>query len=499
MAVVVEPVVTEEKLRELLAEASEQRALDYKEALDLSERRDLVDIAKDVAAMQAEPSGGYLVIGADDHGTPTGRLSEDQTRGFDEATLRPKLRKYIQTLTIHTAAHCLDGKWLVLLYVAPSADGCCVFQVEGTYQDGKKQVTVFRAGDVFVRHGTSSERWKQSDVVGVWQRAIASRKETWRRELRQELEAQGAIGEAAQHVRQRSVSALTWQLDQEVFDAAVLEYLRAEDDIPLRQFLLSAPAQARELLTTMPEDLPTLLNRVASFTALSLVHERTQWVTKGTDSLLSIYNLGNELPGSAQESLTGPRLWLSVLERVYGLGGLAVRLQDWPAVRMLADRRGTDQGFDWFGSWLRHGLTTASRAGLLASGASHSSGLIAAAHNTVREVPALHPDASPDDDAVLNSLCQFDALGALVVMGAAGRAATRDFYTNFARYMTQRTEPALVAVTSDAGMRQTLFDGSPQLLEESLKLLVRMADEEGFRFNGWTGVSDPHLQELVYD
>lgn len=90
VTVVVEPVVTEEKLRELLAEGAEQRALDYKEELNLSERRDLVDIAKDVAAMQAEPSGGYLVIGADDHGNPTARLSEDQTRGFDEATLRPK-------------------------------------------------------------------------------------------------------------------------------------------------------------------------------------------------------------------------------------------------------------------------------------------------------------------------------------------------------------------------------------------------------------------------
>lgn len=499
MAVVVEPVVTEEKLRELLAEGAEQTVLDYKEVLNLSERRDLIEIAKDVAAMQAELSGGYLVIGADDHGNPTGRLSEDQIRGFDEATLRPKLQRYIPTLTIHTAAHCLDGKWLVLLYVAPSADGCCVFQVEGTYQDGKRQVTIFRAGDVFVRHGTSSERWKQSDVVGVWQRAIASRKESWRGELRQELEAQGAIGAAAQHVQQRSVSAFTWQLDQTVFEAAVLEYLRAEDDIPLRQFLLSAPAHAREIVTTKPEDLPTLLNRVTSFTALSLVHERTQWVNKGVGSLLAIYNIGNDLPEPALGFLTGPRLWVSVLERVYGLGGLAVRLQDWPAVRILADRRGTNPGFEWFGSWLRHGLTTASRAGLLASGASHSSGLIAAAHNAVRQVPALHPDSSPDDDAVLNSLCQFDALGALVVMGATGKAAARNFYTNFARYMTQRTEPALVAITRDAGMRQRLFDGSPELLKESLKLLVDMADNEGFPYNGWTGISDPHLQEILHN
>lgn len=493
--------MTAEKLREVLAEASEQQALDYKETLDLSERRDVVEIAKDVAAMQAERDGGYIVIGADDHGSATGLLTEDQARLFDEATLRPKLQKYIPVLTVHSARHCLDGNWLVLVYVAPSPDGCCVFQVEGAYQEpGKKQTTmVFRAGDVFVRHGTSSERWHQGDVALVWQRAVASRKEVWRRELRQELEAQGAAGQAAQQVRQRSVAALTWQLDQEVFDAAVLEYLRADDDIPLRQFLLTVPAQASNILQHAPGDLPTLLNRVASLTALGLTHQRTHWARKGTDALVRVYDLGNGLPESGSDALTGPQVWLAVLERVYGLGGLAVRLKDWPMVRILANRRGSDAGFDWWGSWLRHGVTTAGRAGLLESDASHSSGLIAAARNTVRDVRALHPDTPPDGEAVLNSLCQFDALGALVVMGETGKPATRNFYTNFARYDTRRTEPALIAISRDDTVRQALFDGSPELLKTSLQLLVRMAGQEGSRYVGWTGLSDPDLQELLED
>ncbi|MFF3256046.1 hypothetical protein ACFYWP_34685 [Actinacidiphila glaucinigra] len=54
------------------------------------------------------------------------------------------------------------------------------------------------------------------------QRLIAARKEAWRQELRRELEAQGAIGAAAQSVSSSATSALTWHLDQEVFDAAVL-------------------------------------------------------------------------------------------------------------------------------------------------------------------------------------------------------------------------------------------------------------------------------------
>jgi len=45
MAVVVEPVLTEEKLLVLLAEGHEQPALDYKRRLDLAETRDFVDLA----------------------------------------------------------------------------------------------------------------------------------------------------------------------------------------------------------------------------------------------------------------------------------------------------------------------------------------------------------------------------------------------------------------------------------------------------------------------
>lgn len=84
-------------------------------------------------------------------------------------------------------------------------------------------------------------------------------------------------------------------------------------------------------------------------------------------------------------------------------------------------------------------------------------------------------------------------------MGENGRVATRDFYTNFARYLTQRTEPALVAITRDGEMRQALFDGDDAHLRDSLRALVHMANKESFAYNGWEGVSDPHLQEFLDD
>lgn len=110
MAVVVEPILTEEKLRSLLAEKHEQSCLDYKRSLNLALRRDIVELVKDVAAMQSESAGGYLVVGADDRGAPAPDLTPQLARHFDEATLRPKLARYLaEPFTIRCAFHDIDG------------------------------------------------------------------------------------------------------------------------------------------------------------------------------------------------------------------------------------------------------------------------------------------------------------------------------------------------------------------------------------------------------
>src|SRR5207244_1139014 len=89
----IEPSVSFEKLGHLLAEGHESELLDFKGASDLSETRDTVEFAKDIGAMQV--LGGYIVVGADDHGNPTGGLTTEQAQFFDESRLRAKLRKYL--------------------------------------------------------------------------------------------------------------------------------------------------------------------------------------------------------------------------------------------------------------------------------------------------------------------------------------------------------------------------------------------------------------------
>lgn len=99
--VVVEPVVNREKLRELLALETEYPPLDFKSGCDLAEKRDQVELAKDVGAMSVR--GGFLVIGVDRQGRPTEELAAEPAKLFDEARLRPKLLKWLPD-TLEVAA-----------------------------------------------------------------------------------------------------------------------------------------------------------------------------------------------------------------------------------------------------------------------------------------------------------------------------------------------------------------------------------------------------------
>jgi hypothetical protein len=484
LAVIVEPVLTEEKLRELLAAGHEESGLDYKSALNLADRHDIVELAKDLGAMQAEELGGFVVIGVDNFGKLLpASMPSTQLVLFDESKLRAKMKNYLpEPFDLRTATHVVNGNSIVLIYIGPSALGWCVFATDGVYRNSKgKDEIVFRAGDVFVRHGTASERWQQPDIDRLLKRVIAARKEEWRTEITAEVFSIISRGPTAEDTPD---PAVTWQLDTESFDSLILRLLQRGDDIPLRQFLLRIPTEASRQLGE-PDDLGVLLDRLASFAAISLAYERSAWVEKATEAFVDVYDLGFDTKGFSTNVSASAKLWLSILERIYGLGGLAVRQRDWSSVRLLATGRGTGHDFDYYPNWLRHGLTMAARADLI-----DATALIAGARNAVRAVKALHPDLDPEDDRVLNSICQFDALGALVNMGQTSSLDSKNFYTNFARYDSQRTEPAFVAIVSDTAMRTALFDGDDRLLAEAIDELSKKATSEGFRFNGWDGLRD---------
>jgi len=161
--------VSEQTLIELLKEGSEATWLDYKDTLDLTQKRDLVELAKDIGAMQVD--GGYIVVGADNAGQPSKRFTLNHTRRFDEASLRQQLEKWIPgNFDLRTAIHEVEGQVYALIFTGPRRERHCVFKETGRYEgrDGKP-VEVFQKGQTYTRRGTASVLANQSDWERIWE------------------------------------------------------------------------------------------------------------------------------------------------------------------------------------------------------------------------------------------------------------------------------------------------------------------------------------------
>jgi predicted HTH transcriptional regulator len=184
--IVVEAQLTAEKVDELLARKRESAKLDYKREWDPQKNRDVLELTKDLVAM-ANTAGGYVVIGMGDGGEETG-LSEGQANRLDEATLRAQVQTFIGTpLELFLDKTVVwQSKRYAVVTVLKCPRSPVVFEKIGQYAEsgaGGKNVTVFRDGDVFVRHGSASERWSQEDVRVIYARVVEREKERWLAEV----------------------------------------------------------------------------------------------------------------------------------------------------------------------------------------------------------------------------------------------------------------------------------------------------------------------------
>lgn len=180
--IVVEAKLTVEKVEELIRRKRESAKLDYKQEWDPQRNRDVVELAKDLVSM-SNTAGGYVVIGLGDGGEEIG-LSREQVEKLDEATLRAQVESFIGTplelFLDKTVVY--DAKRYAVITVLRSPRSPLVFQKIGQYAEagpGTKPSIVFREGDVFVRHGSASEKWNQEDVRVIYGRVVGREKEKW--------------------------------------------------------------------------------------------------------------------------------------------------------------------------------------------------------------------------------------------------------------------------------------------------------------------------------
>jgi hypothetical protein len=492
--------VTRDKLLELLAVQTELSWLDYKEVYDLSGAEGQVKLARHAGAMMID--GGYIVVGADDNGVPVG-LTDQQASHYDEAKLSGKLAKYLPPgFEIRSALHEIDlgasPEKLAVVWVAPHPDGWCVFARNGEYQDKNgKQTFEFREGDVYARHGSRSEKWEQADIQRVRRRLVAREKEAWRAERAEEFRRLEAAT-SAQASATAASATYTWQLDAEAFEAATVEMLRRDDDVPVRRMLRIAQRDAKTFQDAgNDQELATLLDRVAALVALALDLQRPQFF----DFALACFSVVLEqavaeryVPGPQGTSTPVPDevVALRGAERLYAVGALAVRLRYWAAVRQLALMpMPTLQERSSSRTWHRYALTRGHQEKLFKQGSLLLfARAVAAEHQVLR--PDLPGNVVGEPDRLLTSICEFDLL-ATVISGVEAEAAnTRDLltvsYPNFALLDVRAAAQIVRRVIAPGPDRELLVgDATDEEVATVLYLTDQVAQQEAKAVFGWEG------------
>ncbi|MEV4830560.1 ATP-binding protein [Micromonospora sp. NPDC049257] len=494
--------VDEERLRLLLGLQTELPALDYKQRYDLATAgKSKFDFVKDCAAMLSRPHGGYLVVGVDDRGQPVapGLHAAD----FDSSRLRDILAKHLEgSIDVRSAVHDINDVPVALIYLARRADGLFpIIKSDFTYTEpGGAQKTALRAGDVFVRDGTSTRRWRSADLPTL----LAPYVETARREERARIDdivaavrqqyrgLEAAVGPAA---------ALTWQLGQDDFDTAIIELSRRRDQVPIRLLGFDIARDGCALLDDPGTDasgrLQDLLDRAVSALAYGIVLDDEDLVERLTRALYKIYIHGLVLDQPRND--VDATVQFTIVARVLAAIALAVRIGAWWAVRPLTLQPvGTEPDAYERTSWLRHAMVWNSRwntAPTSADGHPIPGVLIAQAREIITRVPALRRDVAAPvgafavgetpqrDDSLLDSLCQADLLWCLVAFLHGGKDGTRDFYTSFAALYEHRVQPMVHRLLTDDLVVTAVFpDSTPENLREAIAVVLRMASSEGARF-----------------
>jgi hypothetical protein len=507
--------MSDEKLSELLGRKAEFPQLDYKRRIDLGEKRDELELTKNVAAMQV--SGGYILIGVDDDGSPVEDLDDIDTRPFDEASLRPKLLKYLpEPLGLVTRTTERDGHALVAICVMPHPDGCAYIKAHGTYTDGKgDEKPVFRAGDVFWRDGTQSVRLTQEGHREIVRRQVAEQKREWieeQREMRREEATEHQAAAATRTLAEGELGAVSLDLSPRDLGLASLEFVRRGDRIGLRHLFNDARRRARSFIERRDKEaLDALLDSLTCLAATFLAYDEEESFEQVIKVLVEIYGIPFEEKDSTWWGYQGTissedfatQLWLAILERVFALGALAVRNENWNAVRSLTLRLPQHLvETEYEHNWLRHSITMASRASHFRQedeeGRAKELSLLSLARTVIIRLDCLRPDLSEGDaDRMLTSLAQFDFLFNVVAVGDAKSAGPSVFYPNFARVRQERIQPLANRLVKDPEIRRDLYPLSDAELARALKEIGYRAHEEGWRYDGFNSWSGGPVHEFI--
>ncbi|GEP49271.1 hypothetical protein MSA03_27790 [Microbacterium saccharophilum] len=476
-----------DRLRALLARGAESDDLDFKATWDPQRKAELIELCKDIAAMESLSTGGYIVVGADDQGAPSGMFTAAPARDFDEQRVRSKIAAVLgEPIDLSAALHSIESNDFLLVGVGPNLDGMRIMSRDGEHESR----TVWRAGDVFVRRGTSSVRWNHHEARGVIERVIAARKEEWRRDIFETARTASPAFEPGGFVN------VNVEMPAESFSAAIAELIRRGDEVGLDLLLRKTIIGAVTIVDTatgkdaraVASELGDQLDRLDIIAALSARYAVGVTFARVVEGYRTIYEAVDE------DFVSQPRLFplghKEVLMHLYAVGAVLVQERRWQDLATLVRLTPISTHGGYWKSLLRKAEVMVARAELLRDEEGTRTGVIEAAKPVSAHLFELIGESPPRD--LTNLLVEFDVYRGIA---NAGRDETDKLgaYTNFALYYAARAEPAFLTVLDDPLARAALFDGTDAELAAVYRHMSTTALGEAFAYNGWDGFENPRL------
>lgn len=298
--------------------------------------------------------------------------------------------------------------------------------------------------------------------------------------------------------------SLDWTVDEDQFENDVADVLRSSDDITLRRFLERADREWRDLIDENAGsvvDALRLLDRLTCLAAYAIRWDRGEWASTVVDALASMYSAVLSEHGSIRPRLVEPghRLLMAIVDRVLGLGTVAVDVGAWRLINDVALRT-PDRMHPAFTNWIRHTTTSASRAGPLqytdSSGRTVKSSYLEIALLDIGGLHCLNSDA-PDTEQFRSRLAGFDALATISTWYHAPGDRDHPYFPWHRAYESDRYENAIALVLTNPEVREAVFPGNDQTLAQLLLQLEQFGIQEMSRFGGGWRYVHPTIQAFV--
>jgi len=443
----------------------------------------------------------------------------------------PQVEAYLSVrVSLKLQRHYLNlygGKCFALIYVEESSRSPIIMSKQGQYERDGNNVSVFRAGDVLVRRGASTQRADQNDMQDVISRMRRRERDRWTeeilgvRDLTKRLdqligvlsEGNSVLGSGINYSRSRTSSVqdeANYFLGMSAFEDIILDALRADNDIDLKWYLNNAASVFYRELEEAAMDsenlgeanrirdnrLESLLDNLAVLAITCAKYRRFQFLSGVRNALYNIYERAHTVNFdrlALRVELRQSWVWEAIMKRVYAIGAtlllenLSEEVPTFIRQQVLWD--------DYYRNrfWAKHALVMRSRDGGLTR-----KGLCALTEDFIQKREWFYRVFRENKDNVISTLCQFDFLQCIHAINESDDE--RAGYPSFGIYHNSRTEPILSKILRDNLVRNALL---PSMTDDKFAKIVKILDEkaghEFIAFNGWDSDywQDPEVRSFL--